>query len=44
MIDKIWMGKVGDPKDVGKVVAFLASDDAAYVTGQVIDVSGGMVL
>jgi NAD(P)-dependent dehydrogenase (short-subunit alcohol dehydrogenase family) len=29
---------------VGKVVAFLASDDAAYVTGQVIDVSGGMVL
>jgi 3-oxoacyl-[acyl-carrier protein] reductase/2-hydroxycyclohexanecarboxyl-CoA dehydrogenase len=44
MIDKIWMGKVGDPMDVGKVVAFLASDDAAYVTGQVIDVSGGMVL
>jgi NAD(P)-dependent dehydrogenase (short-subunit alcohol dehydrogenase family) len=44
MIDKIWMGKVGDPSDVGKVVAFLASDDAAYVTGQVIDVSGGMVL
>jgi NAD(P)-dependent dehydrogenase (short-subunit alcohol dehydrogenase family) len=30
--------------DVGKVVAFLASDEAAYVTGQVIDVSGGMVL
>jgi len=44
MVDKIWMGKVGDPADVGKVVAFLASDDAAYVTGQVIDVSGGMVL
>ena len=44
MVDKIWMGKVGDPADVGKVVAFLASDDAAYVTGQMIDVSGGMVL
>jgi 3-oxoacyl-[acyl-carrier protein] reductase/2-hydroxycyclohexanecarboxyl-CoA dehydrogenase len=44
MIDKIWMGKVGDPMDVGKVVAFLASDDASYVTGQIIDVSGGMVL
>ncbi len=44
MIDKIWMGKVGDPMDVGKVVAFLASDEAAYVTGQLIDVSGGMVL
>jgi 3-oxoacyl-[acyl-carrier protein] reductase/2-hydroxycyclohexanecarboxyl-CoA dehydrogenase len=44
MVDKIWMGRVGDPADVGKVVAFLASDEAAYVTGQVIDVSGGMVL
>ena len=44
MIDKIWMGRVGDPLDVGKVVAFLASDEAAYVTGQIIDVSGGMVL
>jgi NAD(P)-dependent dehydrogenase (short-subunit alcohol dehydrogenase family) len=38
------MGRVGEPADVGTVVAFLASDDAAYVTGQVIDVSGGMVL
>jgi 3-oxoacyl-[acyl-carrier protein] reductase/2-hydroxycyclohexanecarboxyl-CoA dehydrogenase len=44
MIDKIWMGRVGDPADVGKVVAFLASDEASYVTGQIIDVSGGMVL
>jgi 3-oxoacyl-[acyl-carrier protein] reductase/2-hydroxycyclohexanecarboxyl-CoA dehydrogenase len=44
MVDKIWMGRVGDPLDVGKVVAFLASDEAAYVTGQIIDVSGGMVL
>jgi 3-oxoacyl-[acyl-carrier protein] reductase/2-hydroxycyclohexanecarboxyl-CoA dehydrogenase len=44
MIDKIWMGRVGEPADVGKVVAFLASDEAAYVTGQLIDVSGGMVL
>ncbi|NVO14803.1 MAG: 3-oxoacyl-ACP reductase FabG [Rhodoplanes sp.] len=44
MIGKIWCGRVGSPDDVGNVVAFLASDDAAYVTGEVINVSGGMVL
>jgi 3-oxoacyl-[acyl-carrier protein] reductase/2-hydroxycyclohexanecarboxyl-CoA dehydrogenase len=44
MEGKIWCGKVGSPEDVGNVVAFLASDDASYVTGEVINVSGGMVL
>lgn len=33
--------RIGTPTDVGKVVAFLLSDDAAYVSGQVIDVDGG---
>lgn len=44
MISKIPMGKPGQPSDVGKMIAFLASDDAAYITGEVINVGGGMVL
>lgn len=44
MISKIPAGRAGQPADVGNLVAFLASDEAAYINGQVIDVSGGMVL
>lgn len=41
---RIPLGRLGQAKDVAAVVAFLASDEAAYVTGQVIEVSGGLVL
>lgn len=44
MVSKIPAGRVGKPEDVGRVVAFLASDDASYVNGEVIAVGGGMVL
>ena len=44
MVGKIASGRVGSAEDVANVVAFLASDEAAYVTGEVINVSGGMVL
>ncbi|MCH0568411.1 SDR family oxidoreductase [Streptomyces sp. MUM 136J] len=38
------LGRVGRPEDVADVVAFLASDDARWVTGQVIDATGGSQL
>lgn len=41
---QIALGRLGDPEDVAGVVAFLAGPDAAYMTGQVLVVDGGMVM
>jgi len=44
LIGQIPMGRLGTPEDVARVVRFLASDEAAYITGQVIHVNGGMYM
>ena len=44
MMAAIPAGRFGTADDVAKSVVFLASDDAAYVTGQVLSVNGGMVM
>ncbi|MCK5242719.1 3-oxoacyl-[acyl-carrier-protein] reductase [bacterium] len=38
------LGSLGEAEDVARAVAFLASDEAAYITGQVLAVDGGMVM
>ncbi|MGX9133631.1 3-oxoacyl-[acyl-carrier-protein] reductase [Rummeliibacillus sp. JY-2-4R] len=44
MLTQIPLAKLGKPEDVAKVVAFLASDDSSYMTGQTLHVDGGMVM
>jgi NAD(P)-dependent dehydrogenase (short-subunit alcohol dehydrogenase family) len=41
---RIPVGRVGRPQDVADVVAFLASDHAGYITGEVVDVNGGFLI
>lgn len=41
---RISLGRFGTPEEISGVVAFLASDEAAYITGQVISVDGGLAL
>ncbi len=41
---KTALGRVGEPRDIGKVIAFLVSDDSAWITGQDIQVAGGYAL
>ncbi|PAD93901.1 3-oxoacyl-[acyl-carrier-protein] reductase [Shouchella clausii] len=44
LLKQIPLAKLGEPEDIARVVRFLASDDAAYLTGQTIHVDGGMVM
>jgi 2-hydroxycyclohexanecarboxyl-CoA dehydrogenase len=44
LVRAIPMKRVGQPEDIPGIVAFLASDEAAFITGQVISVSGGLTM
>ena len=44
IMSTIPLKRLGSPEDVANVVAFLATDEASYITGQVINVDGGMVM
>jgi len=44
MLSQVPLGRAGQPEDIAATVAFLASESASYITGQVIHVSGGMYI
>jgi len=44
IIDHVPVGKIGEPEDIGAAAVYLASDEAAYVTGQTLHVNGGMAM
>ena len=44
LVGAIPLGRMGEPEDVANAVLFLVSDAAAYITGQVVNVDGGMVM
>lgn len=44
VVEKTPLGRLGTPDDVAKAIRFLVSDDAAFITGQVLGVDGGLVL
>jgi 3-oxoacyl-[acyl-carrier protein] reductase len=42
LLKTIPLGRVARPEEIGKAIAFLASDDASYITGEIMDVNGGI--
>lgn len=44
MVDKTPLARMGRPEDIANAVLFLASDEASYITGQTIAVTGGLVI
>lgn len=44
LAEQIPLGRLGSPEDIAAAVGFLASEDAAYITGQVLHVNGGMYM
>ncbi len=44
LIEQIPLARLGEAKDIADCTAFLVSDQARYITGQVINVNGGMLM
>jgi 3-oxoacyl-[acyl-carrier protein] reductase len=44
MTTQVPLGRAGTDRDIANAVAFLASDDASYITGHTLDVNGGMYM
>ena len=44
LLEQIPLARLGDVSDIANAVAFLASDDASYITGETIHVNGGMFM
>ena len=44
MLDQIALGRLGEPADIARAVAFLAGPNAAYITGETLHVNGGMYM
>jgi len=44
ILAQVALGRLGQPEEIAKTVAFLASEDAAYITGETIHVNGGMYM
>jgi 3-oxoacyl-[acyl-carrier protein] reductase len=44
MMTQIPLNRQGKPEDIARAIKFLASDEAAYITGHVLDVNGGMLM
>jgi 3-oxoacyl-[acyl-carrier protein] reductase len=41
---KVPLGRLGKPEEIAAVIAFLCSEDASYINGSIIEVSGGITL
>ena len=44
LLSKIPLGKLGSPNDIANAVAFLASENASYITGETLHINGGMLM